>query len=66
MTKKMIHPPCRQESDAPEQEYVRARRECPYCGLLFYEKLSDCTGTIQIKCSRCGKRVDMNLAFRTC
>lgn len=39
-------------------------RRCPYCGCKLYEKLGRCDGTIQIKCPKCGKQVNMNLALR--
>ena len=43
---------------------VRIVRKCPYCGRKLYEKLGQCNGMIQIKCQKCGKFVNMNLALR--
>ena len=64
MTVTMIRPPKRRGSGAAGQECVRAGLRCPYCGQLFFDRASNCTGTIHIKCRRCGKRLEMDLALR--
>ena len=43
---------------------ARVFRKCPHCGHTLYAKLSQCDGTIEIKCDRCRRLVTMNLALR--
>ena len=49
---------------AKNMKSARIVRRCPYCGRKLYEKLGRCDGIIQIKCQKCGKAVNMNLALR--
>lgn len=60
----MIETGNRQVKCAVNAVSVRIVRKCPYCGRKLYEKLGKCDGTIQIKCQKCGKYVNMNLALR--
>lgn len=39
-------------------------RRCPHCGMVLYEKLGRCDGNIKIKCQKCGRLSQMNLALR--
>lgn len=55
---------CRQYRAAVNIANARIVRKCPYCGRKLYEKLGQCNGMIQIKCQKCGKFVNMNLALR--
>ena len=43
---------------------VEAARRCPSCGRMLYMKPGDCSGMIAIKCQKCGRTVNMNLALR--
>ena len=43
---------------------VEVARRCPMCGRKLYMKLGDCSGMIAIKCQKCGRTVNMNLALR--
>lgn len=55
---------CVQVSSITKLKAARIVRKCPYCGRMLYEKLGKCEGVIQIKCQKCGKFVNMNLALR--
>ena len=62
--KLMIDTGNRQEKRTGRTPGARVVRRCPYCGRMLYEKLSKCDGEIQMKCPKCGKSVNMNLALR--
>ena len=39
-------------------------KRCPGCGRRLYDKLTDCSGVISIKCPKCGQVSELNMAFR--
>lgn len=44
-------------------EIVSVKR-CPVCGRRLCDKLTACTGTIAMKCSKCGTVSELNMVFR--
>lgn len=45
---------------------VRVSKRCPNCGWRVLDKITPTTGIIELKCSRCGKSVKIDLSFRLC
>ena len=39
-------------------------RFCPVCGHKLYQKDESCSGTIRIKCLKCGNVATVDLAYR--
>lgn len=39
-------------------------RFCPVCGNKLYKKIDGCSGTLQVKCSKCKETLRLDLAFR--
>ena len=48
----------------PEEKMIRVGKKCPKCGRRLFDKVSPTTGYIEIKCSKCGAIVKVNLALR--
>ena len=64
MKKKMIRPPRRRGSDTPGQVCVRKRCVCERCGHLFWNKIGNCVGELEVKCDKCKAVYTINLALR--
>ena len=47
-----------------QENFIRVSKTCAVCGLRLFDKMSPLSGTIEIKCPRCGKIAKINLAFR--
>ena len=43
---------------------MRVAKKCPNCGWRVLDKISPASGKVEIKCSRCGKAVTIDLSFR--
>ena len=41
-------------------------RFCPNCGHKLYQKMENCSGSISIKCLKCGRVSTIDLAYRKC
>lgn len=48
----------------PSAVRVGIVKRCPGCGRRLYDKLTDCSGVISIKCPKCGQVSELNMAFR--
>lgn len=43
---------------------VRVSKRCPNCGWRVLDKITPTAGIIELKCSRCGKPVRIDLSYR--
>lgn len=43
---------------------MRVSKRCPNCGWRVLDKITPTTGIIELKCSRCGKPVKIDLSYR--
>ena len=47
-----------------QAEFSIGWRFCPVCGNKLYKKIDGCSGTLQVKCSKCKETLRLDLAFR--
>ena len=47
-----------------DDKMMKVSKKCPKCGRRLFDKLSPASGYIEIKCSKCGTTVKVNLALR--
>ena len=46
------------------KEEIRVIKRCPNCNQRLFDKLTAATGSVEIKCPRCGAVVTFNLEYR--
>ena len=51
-------------SNIQQAQFSIGWRFCPVCGNKLYQKLEGCSGTLQVKCSKCKETLRLDLAFR--
>lgn len=47
-----------------DDKMMKVSKKCPKCGRRLFDKLSPTSGYIEIKCTKCGTTVKVNLALR--
>lgn len=47
-----------------DDKMMKVSKKCPKCGRRLFDKLSPASGYIEIKCTKCGTTVKVNLALR--
>ena len=47
-----------------QAEFSIGWRFCPVCGHKLYQKTESCSGSISIKCLKCGNIATVDLAYR--
>ena len=47
-----------------DDKMMKVSKKCPKCGRRLFDKLSPASGYIEIKCTKWGTRVKVNLALR--
>ena len=47
-----------------DDKMMKVSKKCPKCGRRLFDKLSPASGYIEIKCTKCGPTVKVNLALR--
>jgi hypothetical protein len=53
-----------QSKPKPKQVAIVVVKRCHTCGHRLFDKLTACTGTVAIKCSKCGTICQLNMACR--
>ena len=51
-------------SNIQQAQFSIGWRFCPVCGHKLYQKDESCSGTIRIKCLKCGNVATVDLAYR--
>lgn len=51
-------------SNIQQAQFSIGWRFCPVCGNKLYKKIDGCSGTLQVKCSKCKETLRLDLAFR--
>lgn len=46
------------------KEEIRVVKRCPVCGQRLFDKVTLASGSVEIKCPRCGALVRVNLSLR--
>lgn len=47
-----------------EKNEIRVAKRCPKCNQRLFDKMSPASGYIEVKCTRCGTVVRVDLALR--
>ena len=51
-------------SNIQQAQFSIGWRFCPVCGNKLYKKIDGCSGTLQVKYSKCKETLRLDLAFR--
>ena len=49
---------------SPNEETMKVAVRCKHCGRLICYKMGTATGYVEMKCSKCGQKVLVNLSLR--